>query len=87
MKDAYEVLKQKEAELSRVRHEVESLKMVASLLAENSNSDPSDEGQAMSGDGTEEGVHAGLDPTGTDTTFSSDRTPRSTLWSVLKRPK
>jgi hypothetical protein len=34
MKDAYEVLSQKEADLVRVHQEIESLKVVASLLAE-----------------------------------------------------
>jgi hypothetical protein len=34
MKDAYEVLYQKEADLARVRQEVESLRIAASLLNE-----------------------------------------------------
>lgn len=34
MKDAYEVLYQKEADLARVRQEVESLTLAASLLAD-----------------------------------------------------
>ena len=34
MKDAYEVLYQKEAELVRVRQEVESLRVAASLLSD-----------------------------------------------------
>lgn len=34
MKDPYEVLQQKEADLARVRHEFESLQVVASLLSE-----------------------------------------------------
>ena len=42
MRDAYEVLKQKEADLARVRHEVESLRIVASLLLDDLNSDQSD---------------------------------------------
>jgi hypothetical protein len=42
MKDAYEALKQKEADLSRVRHEIESLRIVASLLLDDLNSDQSD---------------------------------------------
>jgi hypothetical protein len=42
MKDAYEALKQKEADLSRVRHEIESLRVVASLLVDVLNSDQSD---------------------------------------------
>ena len=42
MRDAYDVLKQKEADLARVRHEVESLRIVASLLLDVLNSDQSD---------------------------------------------
>ena len=34
MKDAYEVLYHKEAEIARVRREIESLNLVASILAE-----------------------------------------------------
>ena len=42
MKDAYDVLKQKEADLARVRHEVESLRIVGPLLADDLDSDQSD---------------------------------------------
>jgi len=42
LRDAYEVLKQKEADLARVRHEVESLRIVAPLLADGLDSDQSD---------------------------------------------
>ena len=38
MKDAYEVLYQKEAELARVRKEIESLTLSAQLLADDANS-------------------------------------------------
>ena len=41
MKDAYEVLKQKETELARIRHEVESLRIVSTLLLDDSNSEQS----------------------------------------------
>ena len=34
MKNAYEVLQQKETDLARVRHEIESLRIVASLLSD-----------------------------------------------------
>jgi len=34
MKNAYEVLQQKETDLARVRHEIESLRIVASLLSQ-----------------------------------------------------
>jgi len=39
MKDAYDVLKQKEFDLARVRHEVESLRIVGPLLADDLDSD------------------------------------------------
>ena len=39
MKDAYEVLRQKEADLARLRHEIESLRVVASLLSDDLPSD------------------------------------------------
>ena len=42
MRDAYEVLKQKEADLARVRHEVESLTIAARLLTDDLDSDQSD---------------------------------------------
>jgi hypothetical protein len=34
MKNAYEVLRQKEMDIARVRHEIESLRIVASLLSD-----------------------------------------------------
>jgi hypothetical protein len=34
MKNAYEVLEQKEIDLARVRHEIESLRIVAPLLSD-----------------------------------------------------
>ncbi len=86
MKDAYEALKQKEADLSRVRHEIESLRVVASLLVDDLNSDQSDKPCLVSAE--ESGnLHPDLEPTGTDRLFSSIATPRSSLWNVLKRPK
>ena len=41
MKDAYQVLQQKEVDLSRVRKEIESLSIVAGLLADGE--EPSDD--------------------------------------------
>jgi hypothetical protein len=43
MKNAYEVLRQKEADLARVRQEIESLRVVAPLLSEESSSDDPDQ--------------------------------------------
>ena len=86
MKDAYETLKQKEADLSRVRHEIESLRIVASLLVDASNSDPSDKPYLVSAENSDN-LHPDLEQTGTDGLFSSIATTRSSLWNVLKRAK
>ena len=86
MKDAYEALKQKEADLSRVRHEIESLRIVASLLADDLNSDQPDKPFLVSPE-TSDNLHPDLEQTGTDGLFSSSATPRSSLWNVLKRTK
>ena len=86
MKDAYEALKQKEADLSRVRHEIESLRIVASLLADDLNADQSDKSYLFSAKKTDN-LQPDLEPTGTDGLFSSIATSRSSLWDVLKRTK
>jgi len=86
MKDAYETLKQKEVDLSRVRHEIESLRIVASLLVDDLNSDPSDMPYLVSAEKSEN-LQLDLEQTGTDGIFSSIATPRSSLWNVLKRAK
>ena len=84
MKDAYEILKQKEGELDRVRHEIESLRMVASMLEDGSDSEASD-GTLSAGE--EKPSHSGgsFEATGSDAVFSSMATPRARVWSVLKR--
>jgi len=86
MKDAYEALKQKEADLSRVRYEIESLRIVASLIVDDLNSDQSDKPYLVSAEKSGN-LHPDLEQTGTDGLFSSIATPRSSLWNVLKRAK
>jgi hypothetical protein len=86
MKDAYEALKQKEADLSRVRHEIESLRIVASLLVDDLNSDQSDKPYLVSAEKSDN-CRPDLEPTGTNGLFSSIATPRSSLWNVLRRAK
>jgi hypothetical protein len=81
MKDAYEVLKQKEADVDRVRREIESLKVVASLLADANSDEP---GETDSIRTEKKDHHASLEPTGSDG-LSSVPTPPSGIWSVLKR--
>ena len=46
MKDAYEVLHQKEADFARVRREVESLNIVAHLLVDDEPKNSSDQGES-----------------------------------------
>jgi hypothetical protein len=90
MKDVNRILQQKEAELNRVRHEIESLRIVASLLVDSEN--PGRSENAVSAESPvfaekANGTHADLEPTGTDGLFSSITTQRSSVWSVLRREK
>jgi len=86
MKNAYEVLQQKETDLARVRHEIESLRIVASLLSDELPSDDLTKKRARSAEET-------LDPgsekaTGTEDLFSAmNPAPRSRFWNTLKRQK
>ena len=86
MKDAYEVLKQKEADLNRVRTEIESLRIVASLLADDAARDQSDDSDPTSEEDADN-LQKGLEPTGTEALFSTVASSRSGLWKVLKRDK
>jgi len=52
MKDAYDVLKQKEFDLARVRHEVESLRIVGPLLGDDLDSEQSDKTDLISAEKT-----------------------------------
>lgn len=85
MKNAYEVLRQKETDLARVRLEIESLWIVASLLSDE-RSEESNQKCARSSEET-----FGPSPeraTGTDGLFSSiNPPPRPRFWNTLKRQK
>jgi hypothetical protein len=52
MRNAYEVLQQKETDLVRVRHEIESLRIVASLLSDELPSEELTKNRARSADET-----------------------------------
>ena len=85
MKDAYEVLHQKEADLARVRHEIDSLQIVASLLADELPSDELTEKRASSAEEPLDRGHSS-EATGTDGLFSSViATPRPRFWKLPKR--
>jgi hypothetical protein len=82
MKDAYEVLYQKEADLARVRREIESLTVVASMLADDS-SFLSPNGQNRKPAEKALPPRSDLEATATDRTTPISR--RSRLWGSLKR--
>jgi len=84
MKDAYEILRQKEADVARLRHEIASLQIVAPLLSDDSHTDHPQQRT----EGSEEESSGPLsDPeaTGTDGLFSSVPATRGGLWNLLKR--
>jgi hypothetical protein len=85
MKDAYEVLEQKEADLSLVRQEIESLRIVASLLVDDLNSNDSDQTHLISAKKTDD--LPDLEATGTDGLLSSDAISHSAFWNALKRAR
>ena len=84
MKDAYEVLQQKESDLARVRHELESLRIAASLLSDNLSSGELPRKRESSGEKTSD---RGPEATGTDGLFSSNDNSRPTFWDSLTRRK
>lgn len=88
MKDAYEVLYKKEAEVARVRREIESLNMVASLLADDQlsffdapGSDPDEQNKKPAE--KEISLPAATAATGTGGRSTIRR--RTGLWGSLKR--
>jgi hypothetical protein len=89
MKDAYEVLHQKEADLARVRRETESLALAASLLADDESSffDPAGgglEGQSKKpAEKAIASVPSDAEATGTDSPSPGAR--RTGFWGSLKR--
>jgi hypothetical protein len=86
MKNAYEVLDQKETDLARVRHEIESLRIVVSLLSDEL---PSEELTKKHARSAEEALNPDSEEaTGTDGLFSSiNPAPRPRFWNTLKQQK
>lgn len=88
MKDAYEVLRQKEAELDLVRKEIESLKIVEPLLSEDVSADHTDESAEKSSlSFLNETISRLSDSAATnvDNLFPPDKDSHSGFWSSLKR--
>ena len=84
MRDAYEVLRQKEADVARVRHEIESLLLTASLLRDQPTSDNPN---AQRENSTEMRSEHDPDSTviGTNGLLSSMSDSRPRFWRVFKR--
>jgi hypothetical protein len=90
VKNVDDLLRQKEADLVRVRHELDSLKIVADLLADNDSSPDdldliSDVPRGKLSSSAEEGIQASVEATGTDGLFSSFSHQGPRRWSILKR--
>jgi hypothetical protein len=92
MKDAYEVLYRKEADLVRVRQEIESLALVASLLADEGENAPELDVAEGGPDKKPSGFEGqaflplpGSEATGTDgpSDISGIWRPKKTFWNVL----
>jgi hypothetical protein len=83
MRDANELLKQKEAELDRVRHEVESLRLAADLLAEKTMDHHENNHSSVE----RELDQSASEATGTDGMFSSATPSRPRFWRITKRGK
>jgi len=90
MKDAYEILRLKEAELARVRKEIDSLNIVARLL---SNDGTSDNAVPKTGEAAPSSLSdtisrlADSASTNVDGLFSSIESSRSGFWDSLKRAR
>ena len=89
MQNVYEVLQQKQAELARVRKEIECLNIVATLLSDDRSSDDPAPNSAESPVSPLTDTISRLSDsaaTNVDNLFSSAAT-RSSLWKVLKRAR
>jgi hypothetical protein len=84
MKNAYDVLVQKEADLARLRREVDSLKMVASLLDDDSFDNSKEDALPPRGKDRLE-PKLNLDALTNDRLFSSIGLSGSRLWKVFRR--
>jgi hypothetical protein len=81
MKDAYEVLYQKEADLARVRKEIESLTLSAQLLADDANSFDQDRASEAQNRKPAQKVTS---PEPTTTAGAPFVWPRSGFWGSLR---
>ena len=90
MQDVYEILQQKQAELARVRKEIESLNIAASLLSDDRISDdPAPNPDESPASALRDTISRLSDSAAmnVDNLFSSVETSRSGFWGSLKRAR
>jgi hypothetical protein len=86
MKDPTEVLRQKQEDLARVRHQVESLRIAASLLSDELATDDLSKKKESASEETLD-LSTGAEATGTEGLFSATIASRRSFWRVLKGDK
>jgi hypothetical protein len=86
MKDAYEVLHQKQMDLARVRKEIDSLNLAARLLSDDDTSDNPAEASPSSLSDTISQLSDSA-AKNVDSLFSTVGTSRSGLWGSRKRAR
>ena len=82
MKDVYQILRQKESDVDRLRHEIDSLKIVASLLA-----DDEIEKELREEPGEDNEAEQGSRGTGTDGQMFSTGSSEGRFWGLMKRSR
>ena len=90
MDDPYEILKQKQAELARVRKEIDSLKLVTRLLADDNSSDkPIQKNEEAPPSSLRDTISRLSDSVATnvDRLFSKAEASRSGFWGSLKHAR
>ena len=86
MKNAYEVLQQKQTDIARIRKEIESLNIVASLLSDEGNSpDPAQSESSRSSLNDTISRLSDSAASNADNLFSSVMDSGSGFWGSLKR--
>ena len=83
MKDVYLILRQKESDLARLRVEIDSLRLVAPLLAD----ETMQEEQIDLTSSESEESFSDPQPTGTDGPLSSIGSSESRFWGLIKKSR
>ncbi|MGE5734864.1 MAG: hypothetical protein ACM34E_07230 [Acidobacteriota bacterium] len=82
MRDVYQILRKKETDLDRLRHEIDSLRIVAPMLA-----DDEIEKELQAEPADEDGPGSEPRSTGTDGPMFSGANSESRFWGLMKRSR